>query len=60
MSYFEQVAIRIKRRCQENPDWYDDDILLTEDPAEIARYRGLSGHALEEQLLHDMEEEDEQ
>lgn len=58
MSYLEQVAIRIRRRCEKNGNWYDDDILLTEDPAEIARYRSLSGHALEEQLLHDMEEED--
>ena len=45
----------LKQYCMENPNWYDDDLLLNEDPSELARY-GI-GHMDERRFLDLMEKE---
>ena len=43
MSSIKESAKRLREFCEENPNWFDDDLLFNEDPVELARY-GVRGH----------------
>ena len=54
-----EYAEKLREFCEENPNWFEDGLLLNEDPVELARY-GLrsQGHMDESILLGKIEAEE--